>query len=226
MCCESGSTNCLVGTRSDCSGGFGNRWAEFFYFVRSFDRLRPAIEPSYRRRDALPNPRCGFPVWLASQDADKFLTQGTNETNFAQFAECGVHFSPRTPHPASGHLLPIGCGEGKRRGPKECPRQPDRPEVQESRSRALPSRQTSNHRPRPAILEGWREVIKPRNTRTTRTEVWFSRGWRGSRFLHRCLGMRMERTHVRCYVVSQPPPADARNRLRLRVVVRGRIRAR
>lgn len=38
----------------------------------------------------------GFPVWLASQDADKFLTQGTNETNFAQLAECGVHFSPQT----------------------------------------------------------------------------------------------------------------------------------
>lgn len=38
----------------------------------------------------------GFPVWLASQDADKFLTQGANETNFAQLAECGVHFSPQT----------------------------------------------------------------------------------------------------------------------------------
>jgi hypothetical protein len=36
----------------------------------------------------------GFPVWLASQDADKFLTTGTNETNFAELAECGVHFSP------------------------------------------------------------------------------------------------------------------------------------
>jgi DNA sulfur modification protein DndE len=38
----------------------------------------------------------GFPVWLASQDADKFLTRGTNETNFAELAECGVHFSPHT----------------------------------------------------------------------------------------------------------------------------------
>jgi DNA sulfur modification protein DndE len=38
----------------------------------------------------------GFPVWLASQDADKFLTAGTNETNFAELAECGVHFSPQT----------------------------------------------------------------------------------------------------------------------------------
>ncbi|MCI0721394.1 MAG: type IV secretory system conjugative DNA transfer family protein [Acidobacteria bacterium] len=38
----------------------------------------------------------GFPVWLASQDADKFLTTGTNETNFAELADCGVHFSPQT----------------------------------------------------------------------------------------------------------------------------------
>ncbi|MGH2508600.1 MAG: ATP-binding protein, partial [Ktedonobacteraceae bacterium] len=38
----------------------------------------------------------GFPLWLASQDADKFLTVGTNETNFAELAECGVHFSPQT----------------------------------------------------------------------------------------------------------------------------------
>lgn len=38
----------------------------------------------------------GFPVWLASQDADKFLTIGTTETNFAELAECGVHFSPQT----------------------------------------------------------------------------------------------------------------------------------
>jgi hypothetical protein len=38
----------------------------------------------------------GAPVWLASQDADKFLTTGTNETKFAELAECGVHFSPQT----------------------------------------------------------------------------------------------------------------------------------
>jgi DNA sulfur modification protein DndE len=38
----------------------------------------------------------GFPVWLASQDADKFLTTGNNETNFAELADCGVHFSPET----------------------------------------------------------------------------------------------------------------------------------
>lgn len=43
----------------------------------------------------------GFPVWLASQDADKFLTAGTNETNFAELAECGVHFSPHTLSPSN-----------------------------------------------------------------------------------------------------------------------------
>ncbi len=38
----------------------------------------------------------GFPVWLASQDADAFLTKGTNATDFAELAECGIHFSPQT----------------------------------------------------------------------------------------------------------------------------------
>lgn len=38
----------------------------------------------------------GFPVWLASQDADAFVTTGDNATNFAELAECGVHFSPQT----------------------------------------------------------------------------------------------------------------------------------
>lgn len=38
----------------------------------------------------------GFPVWLASQDADAFITSGNNATNFAELAECGVHFSPHT----------------------------------------------------------------------------------------------------------------------------------
>ncbi len=47
----------------------------------------------------------GFPVWLASQDADKFLTTGTNETNFAELAECGVHFSPHTLSPADQKLI-------------------------------------------------------------------------------------------------------------------------
>ncbi len=47
----------------------------------------------------------GFPVWMASQDADKFLTTGTNETNFAELAECGVHFSPHTLTPADQKLI-------------------------------------------------------------------------------------------------------------------------
>ncbi|MBZ0092218.1 MAG: type IV secretion system DNA-binding domain-containing protein [Sulfuricellaceae bacterium] len=38
----------------------------------------------------------GFPVWLASQDADAFLTKGANATDFAELAECGIHFSPQT----------------------------------------------------------------------------------------------------------------------------------
>jgi hypothetical protein len=42
---------------------------------------------------------------MASQDADKFLTTGTNETNFAELAECGVHFSPHTLSPAEQKLV-------------------------------------------------------------------------------------------------------------------------
>jgi hypothetical protein len=38
----------------------------------------------------------GFPVWLASQDADAFVTSGDNATNFAELAECGIHFSPNS----------------------------------------------------------------------------------------------------------------------------------
>ncbi len=38
----------------------------------------------------------GFPVWLASQDADAFVTSGNNATNFAELATCGIHFSPET----------------------------------------------------------------------------------------------------------------------------------
>lgn len=38
----------------------------------------------------------GFPVWLASQDADSFLTRGDNATDFAELAECGLHFSPHS----------------------------------------------------------------------------------------------------------------------------------
>ncbi len=47
----------------------------------------------------------GFPVWMASQDADKFLTTGTNETNFAELADCGVHFSPHTLTPSEQKLV-------------------------------------------------------------------------------------------------------------------------
>ncbi len=36
----------------------------------------------------------GIPVWLASQDADAFLTSGANATDFAELATCGIHFSP------------------------------------------------------------------------------------------------------------------------------------
>jgi DNA sulfur modification protein DndE len=38
----------------------------------------------------------GFPVWLASQDADAFLTRGDNATNFAELADCAIHLSPQT----------------------------------------------------------------------------------------------------------------------------------
>lgn len=38
----------------------------------------------------------GFPVWLASQDADAFLTTGPQATDFADLASCGIHFSPGT----------------------------------------------------------------------------------------------------------------------------------
>lgn len=47
----------------------------------------------------------GFPVWLASQDADKFVTAGEEGTNFAQLAECGVHFSAHTLSPADQKLV-------------------------------------------------------------------------------------------------------------------------
>jgi hypothetical protein len=47
----------------------------------------------------------GFPVWMASQDADKFLTTGTNETNFAELAECGVHFSPQSLKDAEQRMI-------------------------------------------------------------------------------------------------------------------------
>jgi DNA sulfur modification protein DndE len=38
----------------------------------------------------------GFPVWLASQDANAFITKGNHAINFAELASCGIHFSPDT----------------------------------------------------------------------------------------------------------------------------------
>lgn len=38
----------------------------------------------------------GFPLWLASQDADKFLS---NSVDFAELASAGIHFSPQTLKP-------------------------------------------------------------------------------------------------------------------------------
>ena len=35
----------------------------------------------------------GFPLWLASQDADKFVSA---KTDFAELASAGIHFSPHT----------------------------------------------------------------------------------------------------------------------------------
>jgi len=35
----------------------------------------------------------GFPLWLASQDADKFLSSGVD---FSELASAGIHFSPQT----------------------------------------------------------------------------------------------------------------------------------
>lgn len=38
----------------------------------------------------------GFPVWLASQDADAFLTKGEHGVDFSELADCGVHLSPES----------------------------------------------------------------------------------------------------------------------------------
>jgi len=35
----------------------------------------------------------GFPLWLASQDADKFISSGVD---FAELASAGLHFPPET----------------------------------------------------------------------------------------------------------------------------------
>lgn len=55
----------------------------------------------------------GFPVWLASQDADKFITTGAHETNFAELAECGVHFSPQTLTDAQQRIILGGTVRNK-----------------------------------------------------------------------------------------------------------------
>jgi hypothetical protein len=59
----------------------------------------------------------GFPVWLASQDADAFVTSGQSATNFAELAGCGVHFSPETLSSAQqrqilGGVLPRPLNKG------------------------------------------------------------------------------------------------------------------
>jgi len=61
----------------------------------------------------------GFPVWLASQDADAFVTRGIHATDFSELADCGVHLSPTTLSEAEqkqilGQVVhkKIGIGEG------------------------------------------------------------------------------------------------------------------
>lgn len=68
----------------------------------------------------------GFPVWLASQDADAFFTTGANATNFADLAGRGLHFSPETLNAAAqrkilGELPPRfpEKGEAVLRSPNE-----------------------------------------------------------------------------------------------------------
>lgn len=47
----------------------------------------------------------GFPLWLASQDADKFISSGVD---FAELASAGMHFSPQTLNP-KGQKQVLGC---------------------------------------------------------------------------------------------------------------------
>ena len=61
----------------------------------------------------------GFPVWLASQDADAFITKGQNTTDFAQLADCGIHLSPQTLTESQQRVIlgqtvhkKLGSGEG------------------------------------------------------------------------------------------------------------------
>lgn len=43
----------------------------------------------------------GFPVWLASQDADAFETRGDKAVDFAELAECGIHLTPQSLPPTA-----------------------------------------------------------------------------------------------------------------------------
>ena len=57
----------------------------------------------------------GFPLWLASQDADKFMSAGVD---FAELASCGLHFSPDTLTPTEqrkvlGAPLPRALAKGE-----------------------------------------------------------------------------------------------------------------
>lgn len=68
----------------------------------------------------------GFPVWLASQDADAFFTTGDNATNFADLAGRGLHFSPETLNAAAQRKILGGSpsrvpekGEAVLRSPNE-----------------------------------------------------------------------------------------------------------
>jgi hypothetical protein len=57
----------------------------------------------------------GFPLWLASQDADKFISAGVD---FTDLASAGVHFSPQTLSPKEqkqilGAVVPRRIGQGE-----------------------------------------------------------------------------------------------------------------
>jgi DNA sulfur modification protein DndE len=61
----------------------------------------------------------GFPLWLASQDADAFITSGQHGVDFTALADCGVHLSPETLNDAKQRAIlgqvmhrPISRGNG------------------------------------------------------------------------------------------------------------------
>jgi hypothetical protein len=60
----------------------------------------------------------GFPVWLASQDADAFFTTGSSATDFSELADCSLHFSPETLTESQqkkilGQLIPKPLNQGE-----------------------------------------------------------------------------------------------------------------